>query len=176
MGFAEIALDGLLLLVCAAGAFTDLRRHVIPDWLTFPAIGLGLLLRGLFFGLGGVFDAGLVSALFGGVVGFLVFGLFAIWGKGMGGGDVKLMTAVGALAGFLHGLTCVMCTALVGAVLALGLLLAKRKLLSTAKGLWRRVFTTPREGEDRITLPYGLPIALGVVWATLIKYGILAGF
>jgi prepilin peptidase CpaA len=176
MDFGEYLLDGLLLLVCALAAFTDLRNHRIPDWLTLPAVGLGLALRWAFFGLGGAFDTGLVAAMFGALVGFLVFGMFAVWGKGMGGGDVKLMTAVGSLAGFLHGLTCVMCTAVVGAVLALGLLIAKRKVLSTARGFWRRVFTKPKDGEDRITLPYGLPIALGVVWATLIKHGILAGF
>jgi len=176
METGEIVLDGILLVLVAAGAFTDLRSHRIPDWLSLPGVALGLGLRWAFFGLGGAFDAGLVASLFGGLVGFLVFGMFAIWGKGMGGGDVKLMTAVGSLAGLLHGLTCVMCVAVVGAVLALGLVVAKRRLLGTARGLLRRAFTTPRDGADRLTLPYGLPIALGVLWATLIKHGILAGF
>jgi prepilin peptidase CpaA len=174
--YGEYALDALLLIACCVGAYTDLKHHLIPDWLTYPAIGCGLLLRWIFFGLGGAFDAGLASALFGGLACFLLFGLFMIWGKGMGGGDVKLMTAVGALSGFLGSLTALMCIALAGAVLALGLLVFKRRVLATAQGLWRRVFTTRKEGEDRITLPYGLPIALGVTWALLIKHGLLAGF
>jgi prepilin peptidase CpaA len=176
MPWVEITLDIVLLGICGCAAWTDLRWHRIPDWLTLPALSLGLLVRLFAFGLGGMFDAGLASSLFGAGFGFLVFGLFLIWGKGMGGGDVKLITAVGALAGFRHSLTCVMCTALVGGVLALVLLVVRSRVLATERKWLRDMVVTRVGAEERVTLPYALPIALGAVWATLIKAGVLGGF
>ncbi len=172
----EIILDVVLLGVCLTAAVTDLRWHKIPDWLTWPALGVGLVTRFAFHGLQGLFDLGLVSALVGAGFCFIVFGLFAIWGKGMGAGDVKLITALGALVGFQHSLTCVMTTAICGGVLGLILLVSRSKLLSADGGLWRATFVTRVGDSDRVTLPYALPIALGAVWATLIKYGVLGGF
>jgi len=171
----EIILDIVLVGVCLAAAVTDLRWHKIADWLTLPALGAGLVVRFAAYGLQGMLDLGLVSALLGAGFCFVVFGLFAIWGKGMGAGDVKLITAVGALAGFQHSLTCVMSSAICGGVLGLALLVIRSKLLGSTGGVLRATFVTRVGDVDRVTLPYGLPIALGVLWATLIKYGLLGG-
>ena len=176
MNMVEISLDAVMIIIGLISAVSDLRKHVIYDWITFPALAIGLITRFAAYGLGGMFDQGLAAALFGAGFCFLIFGLFLIWGKGMGGGDVKLIAALGALAGFHHCLSVVMCTALVGGVFALGLLVARRKLLGTDKGLFHHMFTTRIDGTDRVTLPYGLPIAVGVIWATLSKYGLLGGF
>jgi len=175
MGAVEIVLDLIMVGVCIGCAVTDLRRHEIYDWITLPALGIGLGVRFIVYGLGGMFDDGLASSLLGAGFCFLVFGLFMIWGKGMGGGDVKLISAVGALAGFRHALTCAMCSTIVGGVMAVVLLIARRKLLGAARGFLKDLFTTRVDDADRITLPYGLPIALGVIWAGLMKYGVLGG-
>ncbi|MBN2496586.1 MAG: prepilin peptidase [Deltaproteobacteria bacterium] len=172
----EIVLDVILLAVCAAGAYTDIRKHIIPDWLTYPTIALGVLVRFAFHGSGSVFGYGLVSAVFGAGTCFLLFGLFVVWGKGMGGGDVKLMTAVGALAGFRHSLTCMMCAGIVGAILAVLLVIAKRRVTATAKGIWLQFYSRSADGtRAKVTLPYGLAIFLGAIWATLMKYGLMHG-
>ena len=172
MNALDIILDVLLVGVAVASGVTDLLQRKIYDFLTYPAIALGLVLRFIGYGFGGMFDQGLLSAIFGAVFCLLVFGIFYLWGKGFGGGDVKLMVAVGALGGFVHSLTCAMATALIGAVLALILLFASPKGRASMKRLFRRRL----EGEERATVPYGAAIALGVIWAALMKYRVLPGF
>jgi prepilin peptidase CpaA len=172
MSALDITLDILLVGVAVAGGVTDLFKRKIYDFLTYPAIALGLILRLIGHGFGGVFDQGFLSAIFGAGFCALIFGIFYLWGRGFGGGDVKLMIAVGALGGFVHSLTCAMATAIIGAVLAVILLFASEKGRASMKRMFRR----RQEGEERATVPYGVAIALGVVWAALMKFRVLPGF
>ncbi len=91
----------------------DIRNRRIPNWSCAALFVCGLAI--------GVWDAGLAgfgSALAGAAVAFALFLAFHVAG-GMGGGDVKLMGACGAIAG-LHGvLTATMMTAIAGALAAL---------------------------------------------------------
>jgi len=83
----------ILLILGVVCAVTDLRKGRIYNAITYPAIGLGLCVQSALYG----FD-GSQAALLGFMVGFLpAFVVFAT--GGMGGGDVKLLGAVGALAG-----------------------------------------------------------------------------
>jgi leader peptidase (prepilin peptidase) / N-methyltransferase len=70
-------------------AYIDLEHKIIPDLLTLPLIGIGLAFR-LWRG---DFLTGLIGALAGGSILLIVW---LIYPKGMGFGDVKLLTAVGA--------------------------------------------------------------------------------
>jgi Flp pilus assembly protein protease CpaA len=79
---ARIALSGLALL--AAG--WDLKTRTIPNWLTVTAAVVGLVISPL-------------EALKGIGLGLLIQLPFFYWGK-IGGGDVKLLAAAGALAGW----------------------------------------------------------------------------
>ncbi len=82
-----------LLVLAIACAITDLWKGRIYNAITYPAIALGFVLGVALHGM-----PGLWSALTGFAVGFFpAFVLFAL--GGMGGGDVKLLGAVGALAG-----------------------------------------------------------------------------
>jgi prepilin peptidase CpaA len=171
MDALDIILDILLVGVAVAGGVTDLLKRKIYDFVTYPAIALGLILRFGGHGFGGVFDLGLLSAIFGAGFCALVFGVFYLWGRGFGGGDVKLMTAVGALGGFVYSLSCAMATAIVGAVLALIFLVASKK----GRASMQRLFRRGQAGEERATIPYGVAIALGVIWAASMKYGVLPG-
>ena len=92
--FLPIATDVCALLLLGVSAYWNLRYRKIPNWATLPAIVLGLGLNGLFLGWGGMKTSGL-----GFLVGFgALLVLFVLsW---MGGGDVKLMAAVGALKGY----------------------------------------------------------------------------
>lgn len=76
------------------GGVHDLLTRKIPNWLTFPAMLLGLVAQFWFVGWGGM-----LSGVLGVLVGFALF--FPIYASGyMGAGDVKLQMAVGAWMGW----------------------------------------------------------------------------
>ena len=78
--------------IAVCGAYTDYRSGKIYNWLTFPALLIGLVLA-LISG----FDS-LLQSMQGCGVGFLIF--FPLYLLGiMGAGDVKLMMAIGAFIG-----------------------------------------------------------------------------
>jgi prepilin peptidase CpaA len=81
-----------LSLILVTAAITDLRWQRIPNWLTLPALPIGLIAQT-------VYGEGFLQGLLGALGGFAaLFVLFAI-GAG-GGGDVKLFTVVGSFVGF----------------------------------------------------------------------------
>ncbi len=83
---------GLAVLLGVLAVALDLRRRQLPNWLTLAGT-VGGMLCGARAGWHGI---GLAAA--GALVGFLVF-LPLHWRGAMGGGDVKLMAAFGALLG-----------------------------------------------------------------------------
>lgn len=76
-----------------AASATDLRDRTVPNWLTYSAVLLGLVWHSVTAGLRGV-----GFSLAGAAVGFAALLMFFLLG-GMGGGDVKLLAAFGALIG-----------------------------------------------------------------------------
>src|SRR6266540_2661397 len=80
-----------LSLVLLIAAFTDLRSRRIPNWLTLPALPVGLLAQTVY---GDGFWQGLLGALGGFAA---LFALFAVGASGAG--DVKLFTVVGSFVG-----------------------------------------------------------------------------
>lgn len=116
-----------LLCLTLLSAVTDVRRGLIPNWLTFPAIALGLAMGALAAGWGGL--AGALSSL--AVCGAVPLALFAV--GGMGGGDVKLFAAIGALVGVREGLSVQMLAYLLTGLYG-GALLAHRGTLLASIG------------------------------------------
>ena len=113
-------------LVCAVvGAGYDLATRRIPNALTLPAIVFGLLLH---FTLGGWRQLGTAAAA--GLCCGLIFLLFHLAG-GMGGGDVKLITAAGSIAGLSLMGPLLILTSFAGGIMALGLALYRRRLRQT---------------------------------------------
>lgn len=101
--------------------------------------------------------------------------LFTIYQRGgIGGGDVKLLTALSIglpLTGLIQLLTI---TALAGGVLALVHLMMRGlpypKLAPVGSSLARRVYAIERWRHVRhAPLPYGVAIACGGIWAILSK-------
>jgi prepilin peptidase CpaA len=165
----------LLFATISVAAVTDLLRRKVYNWLTYPAIVLGLTLGYaagdmgyLSFSLGG---AGLIDHLAGLGLGFGVF--FVVhWSGGVGGGDVKLMAAIGAIMGFHFVIGAMFWGSLVGAVMAIWVLVWKGKLWAgLRRGLQRAATLRPQkpaEGEDapeKLRIPYGTAIAFGTLWA-----------
>lgn len=161
---------------CAViGAIHDLRSRRIPNPLTGSCILIGLSLH---FILGGF--SGLGHSLLGGVLAGAAFLLLFVVG-GMGGGDVKLMTAVGCLSGSLHVEMILISTALIGAIIAVALACSRGKLRSTLSNVIQltghhaaRGLTAHPElnlsNPNTLRLPYALPIALGCVGTLLLLH------
>jgi prepilin peptidase CpaA len=159
-------LSGILVLA----AVIDGWKLKVPNWLTFPLVIGGWTASAIGYGW-----AGLAWSLAGTAVGLaLLLPAYAI--GGMGAGDVKLLAGVGA---WVWGTTtfyafCV--SAIVGGVLAVGMVLVR--------GQWRRhaaqflailyeilLIRSPSElsaiaaerKPSMMLLPYGIPIALGTI-------------
>ncbi len=103
----------------------------------------------------------------------LAFGLPLFALRGLGGGDVKLLAAVGAFLGPGRLITALLAAGVAGGVLAVAVALRRGVLLPAllgTGGLLRRWATLGRAGERRtlaspgaITVPYGVAIAVGAV-------------
>lgn len=122
-GFTARALVNLpLMIVFAAAGVVDLHRKRIPDRLTLPGLAWALA-ASLFLGWPRLLDA-LLGVLFCG--GILL--LLAVISRGsIGGGDVKLVAAIGASLGWRWGFGVVAFAQVSLALLALCLFIARRK-------------------------------------------------
>jgi prepilin peptidase CpaA len=168
--YLPVATDLCALLLLGVSAFWDLRYRKIPNWATLPAIALGLVLNGLFHGWGGMKASG---------TGFLIgFGallvLFVLsW---MGGGDVKLMAAVGALKGYPFVVSALWYSLIAGVLLGVIMLIWNRKTLRTFKNLFFVVASrlsplVPKRDinrEETQKIPFGLAIVIGTLWAMIV--------
>ena len=157
--------------VCAVAVYTDLRRRLIYNWLTFPATLVGIVLGFVFDGMGGG-----LQALGGAVVAAILFGLFGLLGW-MKFGDVKLMIAVGAFTRFPLVLWAIAYTAIVGGLIGVGYAIYRRRFGEVVGNLGRAAVNKIRRGDQpalrdlsQLTLPYGVAIAIGAVWAILTRY------
>jgi len=153
----------LIVLIVGIAVVTDLRRRKIYNALTFPAMALGLIVGAVADGPSGLLRAGLGlllgAALFALPVAFL----------GRGAGDLKLMAAVGALGGPLFVVWCALLTGVAGAVLAIVVLLAKRRFGVVIGGIaLDAVSRRLPVAASNIRLPYAVPIAAGAVMALAI--------
>jgi prepilin peptidase CpaA len=151
-----------------AACVTDLRSRRIPNVLTFGAAAAALVYGTLTAGWSG---AG--SAALGWLIGALAFIVpFAL--GGLGGGDVKLLAAIGAWLGPLGAFWLALYTGIAGGVMALFVALVSgylRRALENVSLLlmhWRVFGLRPLsevslEGSDGPRLAYALPIFVGLV-------------
>jgi len=157
------------LLVATVGAVKDVTRQRIPNRLTYSAILMALLLRGVTLGWLGL-RAGALGVLLGGGLFYFLFLL-----GGMGGGDVKLMAAVGGWAGIAQTTYVLLVTAMAGGVIAIVYVATNRQVLksiSNSLELIRHHFTHGFQPHpvlnvhdaDSLRIPYGLAIAIGTLY------------
>ncbi len=168
MSKAQVAIFVILAAALAISVVTDLRSRKIKDVVTLPTIALCLALRLASEGWGG-WTTGFASGLVGMLAGWVPFWIMNRTG-GMGGGDVKLMAAVGAAVGFPMVVACLVCIAIVGGVQATLQLLWDGLLLRTLGGMGKAVLAkaklTDKPAEmTKKKIPYGVSIAIGTVWA-----------
>ncbi len=87
----EIIFFSVFVLILLIIGFLDFKTYIIPNKLVFPLVILGIIYQLLF---GNVPDL-----LLGFSISFII-GFICFLSGGMGGGDVKLMTAIGTWLGF----------------------------------------------------------------------------
>ncbi len=176
LGPAQTWLLIAVALVCAA---TDLWKKRVYNAVTYPAIVLGVVVQVASYGL-----PGLWSSLAGFAIGFFPAFLLLVLG-GMGGGDVKLMGAIGAIAGGVAATEALLLGVLFGAFLGFGQLawhgVLLRSLARQARMLIGLIIPSlkpqgPVPPELKHELRFGVALALGAlvtVWD--LRTGLLAG-
>jgi prepilin peptidase CpaA len=167
----QTTISAITLAVVIIAVCTDVRWGKIYNWLTLPALGVGLTLNLVTGGVGG----GLLALGGIGVV-LVLFLLSSYLGRILGGGDIKLLAAVGALQGTTFILYAVAATMLIGGVLALMIALRRRILRQRVQALaagcyLRAVAQVPMDIGTTVQvgprLPYAVAICLGTVTAML---------
>ncbi len=148
----------------------------VPNWLTFPMIISGWLYScAAAIWLGESWYVGLGMSLLGTAVGLaLLLPAYAI--GGMGAGDVKLLAGVGAWMHATHTFYAFCASAIIGAVLAVGMVLAQRAWKKHSNQFWmifNEIMTIRDPNElskiaaerksSMLLLPYGIPIAIGTI-------------
>ena len=160
----------VLAAVLVVAAVIDVRTGRVPNYLTYPAVAIALIGHTLTGGLTGRHSPpspGLAGALIGLAAGFLPLLVAWLMG-GIGGGDVKLMGAVGALAGWQLALS----TLFYGFLAVLGLCVAimirrrvlKRTLLRVGRFLllaWAPGGAHYPASVDSPKVPFALGLCIG---------------
>jgi prepilin peptidase CpaA len=162
-------IDIVLVIVLVFSAFSDIFYKKIFNFITFPAIVLGLTLNLLFNSWKGL---GLsVLGLFGGLI---IFAFVYITG-GMGAGDLKLMGAIGALKGTPFLLLAALYSILIGGLFAFLVMARHKTLVASLKRIGRFIYTLfspglnlePLKPEQSQPVPFGLAISLGTLSALI---------
>jgi len=165
-------LQMVLLAVVLLAGFYDVRSRRIPNWVSLSGIVLGIGLNSFLYGGA----PGLTLALKGLGLAFGVYlVLYAL--HAMGAGDVKLMAAVGSFVGWRDWLGIFLITALVGGILALMVVLMRKRFRKTVVNIGyilgemahARAAHLSREELDvrspySMGLPHGAVIAVGTVF------------
>ncbi|NLX97701.1 MAG: prepilin peptidase [Rhodopirellula sp.] len=168
---ALTALNPILIVVFTlAAAVSDWRTRKLPNWLTVSALAAALLLHTILAGL-----PGLANALLGFAVGFGI--LLVLWLiGGSGGGDVKLMGALGAWLGVslilrVFFLSAALIAVFAGAVLVFafasnGFVYVRRRYMTKGKKQATNETDRIRQRQRLRIMPYAVPVAIST-WLVL---------
>lgn len=165
----EIVSFGILIVVLTTAGIWDYRTDKIPNWLTLWSILLGLLWAGIAGATGLGFESlgdGLANSGVGLLCGFFPMAIIFFAG-GMGGGDVKLCAAFGAIsANWQCTLECLVFSFLVAMVMGLFIMCRKRIIFQTIGRIFSTVLTLsakvkPPMPIDSPRVPFGVAVAVG---------------
>lgn len=168
----------LLGAIVTAAALVDLRSHRIPNWLTFPAMAVGLALNVITPG-----GEGFLFSIKGLAAGMALLLIPYMMGA-MGAGDVKLMGAVGAFLGAEGVFQACIISLIFGGIYAVILIVVRGNIVLFLKRYWlmlknflmyRQIqYIQPSPGEFPLKLCFGLAIAVGTIF-TIFRQGQFPG-
>jgi prepilin peptidase CpaA len=163
---------GLAVAFAVTAGVMDWRSRRIPNWLTVPGLLVGIAANAAVGGF-----AGLKTSMLGAGLGLLLLLPF-VFLRSLGAGDWKLAGALGAFVGWEVLLNLLMGSVFVAGIMALGLVIYKRRLMETLRNIWRMLgsmltFRMPGaevslDNPQSLKIPYGVALAL-----TTLLYGIL---
>ena len=153
-----------------AAGITDLRWRRIPNWLTFPAAAVALILHTVAGGWPGARLSLLGAALGLGVL--LPFVLI----RSLGGGDWKLVGGLGAFFGPSRLVTVLIYTLLINGLMALALIIAKKRVGKTLRNLGAMIAAIVHlhmpgaeltiDSPEAVKVPFGVAAAVAVLLYT----------
>jgi prepilin peptidase CpaA len=163
--------EAILLTLVVGAAVYDVRYRRIPNWLTVSGALAGASANTVHQGW-----QGLGMSLVGLAVGFGIYLVLYLL-HAMGAGDVKLMGAVGATVGWENWFAIFVITAIVGGVMALILVVQKKRVRKTFWNLGfilsqmkqaKPAYLSHEELDVRspkaLGLPHGAVIAVGTMF------------
>jgi len=164
---ADLWAYGVLAIALLAASYTDVRTGKIPNWITLPCVAAGLVGHTVVGLAGGEGLSGLRLAGGGLAIGFIP--LYLAWrAGGIGGGDAKMMAAVGALTGWRFTLAAMFYGFAVAAVMALFVMVTRRILWRTLGRIWRFLYLAMLRAKpvdpatpDSPKIPFGLALCIG---------------
>ena len=170
-------LEGLTLALAVWAGWLDWRSRRIPNWLTVPALLVGLGANTLAGGWPGA-KAALEGAGLG--LGLL---LPLVLARGLGAGDWKLMGALGAFLGPARLVVVLLGTVLIAGIMAVVEMVRRRRIRQTLQNLWTLLLIILtfgyRGSRENITLDnpglMALPFGVAAAAATVLFFAVLAG-
>jgi len=170
LSYLHPLVQALLFLIVVPSALFDLKERRVPNFITFPGLAAAIALNvflyrmpGLWFSLKGL-----------GIAMLIYFPLFML--RGMGAGDVKLMAAVGAAAGWMNWLGIFFLTAIFGGVSALVLIAMRGRTRKTIENVSLMAGTLMRghapheaspmldvKSDRALRLPHAIAIGFGTL-------------
>ena len=165
-----IAREGALILptlLAIAGGWTDWRSRRIPNWLTVPGLALGIAVNSWLHGWPGA-----KASLLGAGLGLALLLPFVLI-RSLGAGDWKFVGALGAFLGPENLLTVLVLGILVNGLMALIMIVRKKRLGETLRNLGRMLaaFLTMHlpgpdltlDNPDLVKVPFGVAVAIAVI-------------
>lgn len=176
----NIVIDLVLVVLLLLCSYEDVRKKLIPNKYTIPALIAGFVLMTLNYGLDGLKDSFL-----GFLLGFFIFFLPFMFGL-MGAGDLKLMAAIGALKGFTFTVYALFAAGIAGGIMVIIYAIYKKQLLKTIINMFGIVlkplakiiylntnnrvaqkvfnfFENVKHEHSDLYIPYAIPITVGTI-------------
>ena len=158
------------------GAWCDWKERKIPNALTFSMIFFGFIFNFLNQGV-----SGSVHALLGLIAGILLL-YPPFYMGGVGGGDVKLLGAIGSFVGPVLILKIFLATAVFGGIFSLMVMVQKKAVQSTIRGVRDRLLCfaltqkiRPEVGSSAEMNSRGIPYAFAILAGTLFILFVVKG-
>jgi prepilin peptidase CpaA len=157
----------LAVFVATWAGILDWRYRRIPNWLTMSALVAGVAVNSAVSGL-----AGLKTSLLGALLGLAVLLPFYLL-RAMGGGDWKLVGALGAILGSGRLVDVLFAAILVAGVMAAGLIVTKGRVRESLRNIGNMLPSLLRlqmpgpevslDNPNAAKVPFGVSVAIAVL-------------